>query len=350
MSTDPRGRRVPRRDALGGAAATLALVLGGCVEEDAPPAVPTGPSGPASPSPQTSTEQVAQIASDVSAHVTAADSARDAALLAPRVIGTALEMRTRTYQNLAASPQLPTTLPTPSEDLQMALVPSGEGFPRTAIAVVTDTADAGVHYFMPLQLADARSGYATWGWARQLGGITIPDALAPEIGAAAVAPSDAEGLLLAPAEALALYAAVLSDGDGADPSDLVDTDPFIEEMHGGVQAERTMLNPDVPADSLATIHEAYTVQPGELASLRTADGGAFVAGSLRSSRTITLVNGATMTTADPELGLAGTSGAFTQEAVREYGATVVLHVPPTGTGGRIRALAATKALLGSHGR
>lgn len=345
----PCAPRPRRRAVLAGAAPVVAALLSGCGEDETPPAVPTGPAA-ASPSPQASTEQVAQIVADVSARVVAADGARDPSLLAPRVVGTALEMRTRAYENLGKVPGLPATLPTPSSDLQTALVPSGEGFPHTVIAVVTDSADAAVHHFLPLQLADARSVYTTWGWARQLGGVTMPAGVAPRLGAAAVDAADDEDLVLAPQDALALFAAVLSNGDAADPSDLLEPDTFTEEMHASIQAERTMLNPDVPADSLATIHEEYTVHPGELAALRTADGGAFVAGSLRSSRVITLVGGATMSSPDPELALAGTSGAFTQEAVREYGATVVLYVPPSGKSGRIRALAAVKSLLGASGQ
>ena len=198
----------------------------------------------------------------------AADGARDPSLLAPRVVGTALEMRTRAYENLGKVPGLPATLPTPSSDLQTALVPSGERFPHTVIAVVTDSADAAVHHFLPLQLADARSVYTTWGWARQLGGVTMPAGVAPRLGAAAVDAADDEDLVLAPQDALALFAAVLSNGDAADPSDLLEPDTFTEEMHASIQAERAMLNPDVPADSLATIHEEYTVHPGGRRCLR----------------------------------------------------------------------------------
>lgn len=347
-SLSPRESVLPRRRLLqGSGAAAASVLLAACSNEEAPPAVPKGPTAAASATPVASAEQLTRVVSDVSAHVSTADQAHDPAQLAPRVIGSAAEFRTRSYEILAKIPEIEQTMPTPGPTVVVPVVPTGGDFPRTAIAVVPDAADASAQYFMPLQQGDARSEFATWGWARQLGGVTLPSVARAEVGAGVVAP-DAQGLVMSPQDALARYAAFLSNGDAADPDDKVDPDPFQQEMHRGIQDERAKLNPNVPQDSLATIHEEYTVAPGELAALRTADGGALVIGSLRSSRAITVVNGATLTSTEPEFRLAGPA-SFTKEMVRDYGETVALFVPTADSGTKIHAIGATKILLGAHG-
>lgn len=336
-----------RRLLAGSGVAAVTALLAACGTEEPPPAVPKGPSAPAASTPVAAAERFSDVVKEISGQVTAADQARDPAQLAPRVVGSAVEFRTRSYEIMAKDPAIVPSLPTPAPTLILPVVPTEGDFPRTAIAIVPDAADANVQYFMPLQQADARAPYATWGWALQHGGVDMPKVAAAETGSGAVAP-DASDLLLAPADALALYAAVLSNGDGADPEDKVAPDPFQQLMHGGIQEERAKLNANVPPDSLATVHEDYAVFPDEMAALRTADGGAIVIASMRSSRRIAVVNGATLTSEEPEFKLAGRT-TFTKEFVRDYGETVALYIPTADAGAPIQPIGATKMLLGAHG-
>lgn len=336
-----------RRILRGGGLAASALLLAACGEEIAPPKVPTGPTAPATPTPVATAEQMAAVVADVNAHVMAADQARDVTKLAPRVVGSAAEIRTRSYEILAKIPELAPAVPTPAATMLVPVVPTSGALPRTAIVVVADSADENAHFFMPLQLTDPRSVYSTWGWARQLAGVEMPSVANDKTGADAVAP-DAGGLVLTPQDALARYAATLTSGDGADPDDLIAPDAFQQEVQKNLADERAKLNPNVPPDSLATISEEYTVVPGEFAAVRSADGGAIVMGSMRSSRRIALVNGATLTTKEDELRLAG-SRTFTKEIVRDYAETVALFIPTADSGKKIQPIAASKLLLGAHG-
>lgn len=336
-----------RRLLAGSGIVAMSGLLAACGAEQAPPAVPKGPTAPATATPVATAERFSAVVKEVSDSVVAADQARDPAQLAPRVVGSAVEFRTRSYEIMAKDAEVIASLPTPAPTVVLPVVPTDGDFPRTAIAIVPDAADASRQYFMPLQQADARAPYTTWGWALQHGGVEMPSVAPAESGSGAVAP-DADDLLMTPADALALYAGVLSNGDAADPEDRIAPDPFQQVMHGAIQEERAKLNAGVPADSLAVIHEEYTVLPDELAALRTADDGAIVIGSLRSSRRIDVVPGATVSGQEPEFRLAGRS-TFSKEFVRDYGETIALYIPPADAGAKIQPIGATKLLLGAHG-
>ncbi|UYG15984.1 hypothetical protein BRM3_10100 [Brachybacterium huguangmaarense] len=335
-----------RRLIVGSGAAAVGLALAACSQEETPPVVQTGEAS-ATPTPVADADQFTQIMKETSAALTAADEAKDPAKLAPRIVGSAAEFRTRAYEIIAKIPDHAESLATPSAAILVPATSVSGDFPRTAILLVADAVEGGNPFFIPFQQADARSDYATWGWARQLGGVDMPSVEDSSVGATAVA-ADADGLLVTPADALALYAAVLSNGDGSDPDDKLASDPFAESVHQGIQDERAKLNANVPANSLATIHESYSVHEGEFAALRSDDGGAIVIGTLRSSRTITVVNGATLRYADPESELVGKT-SFTKEFVRDYGEVVALHVPTADSGAQVQPIGASKMLLGAHG-
>lgn len=358
---DPASRPRIRRTALdrrtlllGGGSLLTASVLAACSDEEAPPAVPSGPSSTATP-PVVDSGQLSTVVTDVVKHLDAADTARDPAALAPRVVGSAAEFRTTAYQIIAAVPEFADTLDKPSATILVVLPSTTGDFPRNAIALVTDQGSEGIHYFMGLQQADARSPYTTWGWARQSAGVDLPQIEADTTGAAAVA-ADADDLVMTPQDALTRYAAVLSSGDDADPDDKIAPDPYQEEVHQSIQSERTAINAGVAADSLAVIHESYAVHDGEFLGMRTADGGAVVLGTLRSSRVLNTVAGSTVTISDTtpegapyvEAKLAGKT-TFTTEFVRDYGETVALYIPRADAGGQVQSIGVNRVLLGARG-
>lgn len=346
-------RPLGRRALLLGAPLALGA-LAGCTETSAPPAVSSGPA-PSTTAPVATSAVIRQAMTQISTAVRAADTAKKPQPLAPRVVGSAAEFRTRAYQIAARVPEILTDLEVPSDTVLVALNSTTAAYPRTAIALVADASDAGTHYFVGLSQADARAPYTTWGWARQAAGVTLPQVQPDSVGAAAVA-ADTTGLLMTPQAALTQYAAILTNGLGVAGSGSFTGDPFQNQIHAAIHAERGALNKGVRADSLATVRERYQVHPGELLGLRTADGGALVLGSLRSSRVITSVGGATITLAGtgtdgaalPEAKLAGRT-TFTRQFVRDYGEVVALRIPPAGSSDRIQAIAVTRSLLGASG-
>src|SRR5699024_7443975 len=130
-------------------------------------------------------------------------------------------------------------------------------------------------------------------------------------------------LPISPAEALELYAKVLTDGDDADPDDVLAPNPFQSGTHERIQTEREELNAGVEQDEAATIKEVFTVTEDEFVGLRTDNGGAIVMGTLLSTRTVSIKDGATMRYAEDNkyTKVIGTR-EFTEEYVREFGTHV----------------------------
>src|SRR5699024_3026038 len=156
--TRPISRRPTRRHLFLGAGGLLTGgILAACSSEpEAPPAPPEGPSL-AAPTPVTTTAQFEGFVTGVHEAVVAADEARDASLLAPRVSGSAAEFRTAAYEMIAEVEEWAEELMVPGSELIVPMTSTGVEFPRVAIALVSDSVEDGVPYFMALRQADARS-------------------------------------------------------------------------------------------------------------------------------------------------------------------------------------------------
>lgn len=343
-------RPLARRSLFAGSGALLVGgVLSACASEpEAPPAPPAGPEI-AEPTPAQTTEQLDAVVAENSTAVTAADEARDPAQLAPRVIGSAVEFRTATYALIAKAEEWTAQLTVPGAALVVPMSTTGTDFPRTAIGLVENSAADGVPFFLALQQADARSPYTTWGWAQQAVDVAMPTVADAAVGSEAVA-IDAADLVMTPAEALALYATVLTDGDAKDPEDQLAVDPFITSRHSEIQEERKALNAGVEWDEGATIRETYAVREDEFAGLRTDDGGALVMGTLTSTRKVTIKDGATMRYAEDNAytKVVGTR-EFTKEFVRTFGTHVALYIPSAEAGGQVQPVGATLTALTATG-
>lgn len=340
--------RLTRRSLLGVTALSLTGILAACGRESAPPAVETGPSL-ASPTPVLDDTRFQGILEQLVEALGAADEARDASLLPPRVTGSAAEFRQATYELIAKVEEHASALQRPSATLVVPVASTNEDFPRYALALVNDSNESGLPFFVGLQQADARSDYTSWGWARQAAGVDMPSVPGTGTGAEQVAP-DAEGLVMPPAQALAKYAEILSHGhDNMDPEDQVAEDPFQQSVHQEIQTERQQINEGVDYDEVATVHEAYAVKEGEYLALRTAEGGAVVMGTLNSTRTLSVRSGSIAYEEDNLFTRVAGTKEFSTEIVRTYGSTVLLHVPTADSGQKIQPIGAYKVLLSVSG-
>lgn len=326
-------------------------LLAGCAAEPEPPAAPpTGEVDPEQSAPVTTVDLFETLVTEIHEAVVTADEELDAELLSPRVTGSAAEFRTAAYAMISEAEEWAEDLKVPSDQLTVPLTSTGREFPRTAIALVEDSDEDGVPYFMALQQADARAPYISWGWAQQAVGIEMPMVPHQETGAEPVALDD-EDLLVTPAEALELYAKVLTDGDGADDDDIVASNPFQSGTHERIQAERDELNAGVEWDEAATIKEVFTVSEDEFVGLRTDDGGAIVMGTLLSTRTVSIKDGATMRYAeDNKYTKVIGSREFTEEYVREFGTHVALFIPPAESDLQVQPIGATQTALDASGQ
>lgn len=338
-----------RRSFLGLTALTAAGALSACGSEKKPPKVDPGPKL-ASPTPELTGTKLGEILTQFAGALEKADAEKNGDLLAPRVSGSAAEFRRATYDIIAKVPEHESALQRPSDKLVVPISSTTEGFPRYALALVDDAANAGeARFFVGLEQKDARSDYTSWGWARQAAGIEMPTVPSAEAGTTQVNIED-KGLVLTPKEALAKYAAVLTDGhDNADPDDLILEDPFQQSAHAEIQGERAQMNEGVDWDEVASVREEYAVKEGEFLGLATAEGGAVIMGTLTSTRRVS-VNSGSISYSEDNLytKLAGTK-KFEKELVRTYGTTVLLHIPAKDSGAKVQPIGAYKVLLSVSG-
>lgn len=341
-----------RRKLVLGAPAVLAGgLLAACGSDPEPPgAPPTGEMDPEEPAPVATTELLETLVTEIHEAVVAADEDRDDELLSPRVTGSAAQFRSAAYAMIAEAEEWEEELNVPGDELMVPLTSIGRDFPRWAIALVEDSSDDGVPYFMALEQEDARSPYTSWGWAQQAVDIEMPMVPHQETGAEPVDFDDSE-LLMPPSEALELYAKVLSDGVDADSDDQLASDPFQSRTHENIQAEREDLNSGVDWDEAATIKEVFTVSDDEFIGLRTDDGGAIVMGTLLSTRTVSIKDDATMRYGEenPYTKVIG-EREFTEEFVREFGTHVALFIPASGSDLQVQPIGATQTALDVSGQ
>lgn len=348
--TTTMSRSLDRRGLLLGAGTLVTGgVLAACSSEVEPPPAPSTGRPHEEPTPVQTTEQFARIVPEINAAVAAADEARDAEELAPRVSGSAADFRTAAYAMIEKAEEWAEDLRTPGSELIVPMTSVTAEFPRTAIALVEDSVEEGVPYFVVMQQKDAKSPYTCWGWAQQAVGIEMPMVANELVGAEQVAP-ETDDLLMTPAEALALYAKVLTSGNNADPDDLLADNPFQTVTHERIATERSELNAGVERDEAATIKETYEVDDAEFAGLRTDDGGAIVMGTLRSSRRVAIKDGATMRYAeDNKYTKVIGEREFTSEYIRTFGTHVALYIPAKDSDGKVQPIGATQTALDASG-
>lgn len=320
-------RRFPRTALV----AVAALGLAACA---APPPAPAPDAVPAVPPPALTVAQSTRVLDSIGAVLAAGDLALDPAGLPARLSGPALTIRTAEYIRTTATggTRPPVTIPMTA---QTTIVPDTDAWPRTQMVVTEQPADLQAPLLLVLEQTAPREPYRMWGWARLGPSVQMPATAEPTIGSEPVAPDDGS-LLLTPADAIAQYADVLTNGDASPFAGTFPADFF----HAALQSAR-----EQTAASLATVATvAETVAPAGTAvtSLRTADGGAIVVGELSTVTTVALSQGS-ITLSDPfDAALAG-KASVASSLVRTWTDVVALYVPPAGGGDQVQVLAAEHA-------
>ncbi|MBV7432624.1 twin-arginine translocation signal domain-containing protein [Dermabacteraceae bacterium TAE3-ERU5] len=320
------------------------LAFTGCAEETLPPAADPGPTVDGA-TPVAGAEQTGRVVKDVVASIVAADKALDANLLPPRISGSLREFRTDLYGIIKKDPLYLGAMERPSAEIVASVATSEEAYPRTILAVIRAEKKDGLPYFMVLQQNGPREPYSCWGWAKQAA--SAPAIPAAAVGAQPVKADDAN-LLMQPNEAIAKYVDALNGGlkDGLEKS--IAEDAFMTSVHDLIKRTRDQLNQGVEPDSIATVEEKFTRHDGEYAGFRTAEGGALVFASLRSSRTVTVKKGSVKLSESVFTKLIG-KDSYTKHLTIDSGEIIVLHIPAKAKGGKISLVAAYKPLLGANG-
>ena len=326
MNRHPR-----RRVALLAVVATMGLAA--CA---APLPQPEPAPVPAVAPPATTISQSDDVLNDLGEVLAAGDEALDPALLAPRVDGPALAMRTAEYvrAKATANAKPPTLIPTQEQAL---ILPQTDTWPRTQLVVTEQPDDLQAPRILVLQQSAPREQYHLWGWGRMGQGIQMPATAAPATGSAVIAP-DATDLLVTPTDAFVQYADVLANGTASPYAATFAPDAFrtiIESARAATVAG---------VGNAGTVTETYTPEPEPMTSLATVDGGAIVVSQMTTVSTVQLTAGGTIPAFDPFYaaltGKTTAAGSF----VRTFTDVVIMYVPPAGSTALIQVLAAEHAV------
>ena len=277
--------------------------------------------------------QAERVLEDVEETLAAGDEALDPALLAPRVAGSALELRQAGYRVAEALPDAasPTVL---GGERVLDIVPVTEGWPRYYLSV-TRADEAAVPQVLLLTQAAARDAYQLTTYATLLPGVTLPPTALPGEGVEALETGTSGDLVASPEDVVAQYADVLLRGGASEFAGAFDEDAFSAQVQSEQVAEQA---------AVAEFY-GYTVThvPREDAvwAVSTQDGGAIVIGVIDSVRT----PGAKLPLPPDLAALAGKPEASDSAAVTST-EVVAFAVPPADDEGPLQVIGAARAAVG----
>lgn len=267
-------------------AGLLSLALTGCA-----PGPPAPDPGPAVVGAVVTEEQERTIIGRVAASLEKATAERDPAALEARTTGPARELRASQLEvaRLLADDDRVTDLPM---TMQSVVLPAEPGWPRTSLAVSTSPGPGAAPVLYAFEQRLARGDYKLWAWAKLLRGETLPRFASSEAGAARVPADDEESLTMSPAQAVAAYADVLSEGADSAFADRIQDDEFRVLLREQEAAQRE--TDDWRASDGRYSFSARPDRDAAPRAMRVVDGGAIVMGAIDSSQLIELQECATI--------------------------------------------------------
>jgi len=320
------------RGKVAAASCILMALIGAAITSCAPEVLPTPQAAPTQVTPVLTLDQTNSILDRVSATLATATANRDPGVLADRVTGPALAVRTSQLEVAAIrddNDQI-TVIP---ETFQQLIVPITEGWPRNLFAITDPTEQLLPPRLLALEQVNPREPYRLWAWVQLMPGVTMPAFADPRVGSEEVWYNDGDGLVMSPEEAIRQYADLLAHGGESayvgnfqPQSD----DEFRTHMAGWSAAQAAALQGD-------RIEGTYTltVTPVDVPTpkaVRSAEGGAMVIGQLRTFERLAAMEGAVLA---PQTGVALAllyGQEFTNILTATYDDMVALYIPPAGSG------------------
>lgn len=253
-------------------------VLAGCAEE-LPVAKPEAPVAAA----VVTLSQKDKIRDRVSEVVEEADKADEAGTLDARLSGPARSIREAELKVTAARGDADVQTNLSMEEIQQAILPSDQDWPRTSYAITAQPKDLTTPLLMAFDQATARDPYKLWGWVYLLPGTTMPQFAPAELGSAAVAADD-KSLKVTPEAAVEQYASVLTVDGRSKHADAFSDDDLRARFRDDGKRQVEAINVE-ECDGEYKVEYEPTKDP--VKSVRTADGGAIVMAAMVSQETMT---------------------------------------------------------------
>ncbi|MCT9870252.1 hypothetical protein [Paenarthrobacter aurescens] len=285
--------------------------------------------------------QLQRILEQVASTVDAADAAKDAAKLAPRVDKMELQIRTQNYKIRSAVSAYEPRMPVRATKLQSSVISTKRDWPRTVFALTQGEGNVVPQVLTLVQLSP-RENYKLWASAPLQPGTNFPSFPVPREGTEAVPAADNTGLAYSGNEALGILAEMLTTPDSPNRSKLADgqSSPYIA-------GALTYQADTVKNGTSANFKFTHTPVNNQTVVLRTADGGALVVGRLDFAFE------GTPKAAGDKLLLEDDSAVFaggketTTGMVLNFAESVAVYIPPAGSTDPMELVAATRGLVGA---
>ncbi|UZX05512.1 hypothetical protein F8G81_15265 [Arthrobacter sp. CDRTa11] len=283
--------------------------------------------------------QFRRILEQVSSATDAADAAKDAGQLVPRVAGTELEVRTQNYKIRSQVGAYEARMPVRSTKLLTTVVTSKRDWPRSVLAVTQGEGNV-VPQLLTLVQLTPRDNYKLVETTPLQPGTTFPSIARG--GTETLAANDKSGLLYSGEEALAGLADRLTTPDSSFKDKLVEgeSSPYIADTLS-YQAEV------VKSGENGNFAFTHKVVPESVVVFRTADGGALVLGRINFGFDGTpKAAGDKLTIGDDAAALAG-GKETTTGMVLSFAESTAVYIPPAGSTDPMKLVAATRGLVGA---
>ena len=285
--------------------------------------------------------QLQRILEQVASTVDAADAAKDAAKLAPRVDKMELQIRTQNYKIRSTVSAYEPRMPVRATKLQSSVISTKRDWPRTVFALTQGEGNVVPQVLTLVQLSP-RENYKLWGSAPLQPGTNFPSFPVPRKGTEPVPASDSTGLAYSGNQALEILSEMLTNPESPNRSKLADgqSSPYI----AGALAYQA---DTVKNGTSANFKFTHTPVTNQTVVLRTADGGAVVVGRLDFAFE------GTPKAAGDKLILEDDSAVFaggketTTGMVLNFAESVAVYIPPAGSADPMKLVAATRGLVGA---
>ena len=338
------------------------LVLSGCSPEFWPSAAPeaTGtatatasptaegteePVADEAPEPAVTVPQLERIVGGIVNLTAEADANLDAAAIATRFTGPALEQRLANYKIRTADASFAPTTALPDAPLTLTLPQQTDTWPRVVTTVLQSADEASVPTMaLILKQESPRENYLVE-YAIQLeASAKVPGVAPATIGAVAIAP-DNKFMSMPPEAVGPAYADILLNGEASASYPLFEAEGDTARTQLGVEAKQAQKD---KLEDTATMEFTNAVGSGDVVALATNDSGSIVAVSVNEITTVTAVNGkATIEpTSGPSRALSGIDK--TSKGIQStYSEQLLFHVPAAGSTDKIVLLGFSQGLISS---
>ena len=283
--------------------------------------------------------QFRRILEQVANGVDAADAAKDAGKLGPRVGGPEFEVRANNYKIRSQVGSYEPRMPVRATKLLTTVVTEQRSWPRTVMAVTQGEGNV-VPQLLTLTQVSARENYKLVHTTPLQPGTTFPSIARG--GTATLASTDKEGLAYSGEEALSALGDRLNSADSAFKDKLTEgaSSPYIADT---LAYQADVVNSGVNGNFTF----AHKLDPGSVVVFRTADGGALALGRLSFAFDGTpKAAGDKLTIGDDAAALAGGKETSTGMWLN-FAESVAVYIPPAGSQDPMKLVAATRGLVGA---